>query len=73
MIKNKKKILGILGLLLTLTSCLSNYGELGISVNFPKTSPILTIKEKEVLKEKIKIKNAELFVGEEGVLEVVIK
>lgn len=66
------KVLIIISILM-LQSCSSNYGELGLSVSFPKTSPILTIKEKEILKEKIKIKNAELFVGEEGVLEVVIR
>lgn len=63
----------IIALMLIIQSCSSNYGELGISVSFPKTSPILTKKEKEVLKDKIKIKNTELFVGEEGVLEVIVK
>lgn len=63
----------IIVLILIIQSCSSNYGELGFNISFPKTSPILTIKEKEVLKDKIKIKNTELFVGEEGVLEVVIK
>lgn len=58
-----------------LSSCKSNdTGSLGLSVNFPKSAPILTKTQKEELNKKIKIKNSELFTPEEiGDLEIVIK
>ena len=66
----------ILLLSLILTSC-SPTGQLSFNTQFPKTSPILSEKDKTELKRKIAIKNSELFTDEElqslGVLEVVIK
>lgn len=66
-----------ISLLSFLSSCTQNAGELNISVNFPKTSPILSEKGKTELKRNIAIKNSELFTNEEleqlGILEVVIK
>lgn len=60
-----------------INSCTQNTGELNLSVNFPKSSPVLSEKGKTELKKKIAIKNSELFTDEElaqlGVLEVVIK
>lgn len=51
--------------------------QLMLSVQFPKSSPVLSEKGKTELKKKIAIKNSELFTDEElaqlGVLEVVIK
>lgn len=51
--------------------------QLMLSVNFPKSSPILTDIKKKELKRNIAIKNSELFTEQEleqlGVLEVVIK
>ena len=61
----------ILVILLFCFGCQKN-GDLVIGVNFPSTSPKLTEKEKEELKEKIKIKNIELFI-DSGDLEVIIK
>lgn len=62
---------------LFISSCSSNTGLLNLSVNFPKSSPVLSEKGKTELKKKIAIKNSELFTDEElaqlGVLEVVIK
>ena len=61
---------------LFLISC-STTGQLNLSVNFPKSSPILSEKGKTELKRNIAIKNSELFTNEEleqlGILEVVIK
>ena len=61
---------------LLLISC-SSTGQLNLSVNFPKSSPILSEKGKTELKRNIAIKNSELFTNEEleqlGILEVVIK
>lgn len=63
-----------ISLLLFISSCASNTGSLGFSVNFPKSAPILTKTQKEELNKKIKIKNSELFTSEElGDLEIVIK
>lgn len=57
-----------------LTSCSSNTGSLGLSVNFPKSSPILNKNQKEELNKKIKIKNSEIFTSEElAELEIIIK
>lgn len=61
----------ILVILLFCFSCQKN-GDLVVGANFPSTSPKLTEKEKEELKEKIKIKNIELFI-DSGDLEVIIK
>lgn len=61
---------------LFLISCTPT-GQLNLSVNFPKTSPVLSEKGKTELKRNIAIKNAEFFTNEEleqlGILEVVIK
>ena len=74
MLINRKLTTVILTLLLT--SCTPT-GQLNLSVNFPKSSPILSEKGKTELKRNIAIKNAELFTNEEleklGILEVVIK
>ncbi len=58
------------------TSC-STTGQLSFNTQFPKSSPVLSEKDKTELKKKIAIKNSELFTDEEleqlGILEVVIK
>lgn len=60
-----------------LSSCSTKTGSLGLSVNFPKSSPILTKVEKQELKKKIAVKNTEIFTDEEkeemGVLEIEIR
>lgn len=63
---------------LFLMSCSKNTGKLNFSVNFPKSSSVLSKKEKTELKKNIAIKNAELFTEEElrellGELEIEIK
>lgn len=67
----------IIFLCLFLMSCTQKTGLLNLSVNFPKSSPVLSEKGKTELKRNIAIKNSELFTDEElqalGVLEVVIK
>lgn len=66
-----------ISLLLFISSCASNTGELSFMVNFPKSSKVLTEAEKRDLKKKIAVKNTEIFTDEEkeemGVLEIEIK
>lgn len=71
-----RKTITIILLSIILSSCTSK-GYLGLSVQFPESSKVLTKEEKKELEKKIKIKNSELFTETElkevGILEVQIK
>lgn len=72
--KKMHKLITIL-LILLLSSCTQNTGQMSFMVNFSKSSKVLTQSEKEELKKKaeLTLKNLEDQDLNSGVLEVTIK